>query len=224
MSGWAEFAMAWAAFLASHAIPVRAPVKPWIVARIGAAGFGICYSALSLAALVWLIGAAGRAPFVEIWPRAEWQTWVTVAAMVLACQILAFAAFAPNPFSFGGWRNAGFDPSRAGLLRLTRHPLLAALALWALGHLAPNGDLSHLLLFGGFAVFALPGGRIIDRRRRREMGAGAWAEAVAALRQARGPLAPGNPALRAIAGLALAGLLIVLHPVVIGLPVLNLPW
>ena len=224
MTAWTEFAAAWAVFLLSHAVPVRPPVKPWLVARIGAPGFGLAYSALSLAVLVWLIGAAGRAPHLEIWPPAAWQTWVTVAAMTLACQVLAFALFAPNPYSFGGWRNGTFDPARAGLLRLTRHPLLAALALWSLGHLAPNGDLAHLLLFGGFAGFALLGGRMIDRRRRRALGVAVWTKGLGDLRRGRGPLAPGNTGLRVAAGLALTAALILLHPLVIGLPVPILPW
>ena len=225
MTAWTEFAAAWAVFLLSHAVPVRPPVKPWLVARIGAPGFGLAYSALSLAVLVWLIGAAGRAPHLEIWPRAGWQTWVTVAAMTLACQMLAFALFAPNPYSFGGWRNGTFDPARAGLLRLTRHPLLAALALWSLGHLAPNGDLAHLLLFGGFAGFALLGGRMIDRRRRRALGVAVWAER--AWRRCAGAAVrwrPGHAGLRVAAGLALTAALILLHPLVIGLPVPILSW
>ncbi len=67
MSGWGEFISAFAVFLLSHAIPVRPAVKGWVVARIGARGFTIGYSVLSTAILVWLIGAAGRAPFVVVW-------------------------------------------------------------------------------------------------------------------------------------------------------------
>lgn len=54
--------------------------------------------------------------------------------------------------------------------RWSRHPLLAALALWAAAHVVPNGDLAHLILFGTFAAFAFLGGRLIDRRKRHEMG------------------------------------------------------
>jgi uncharacterized membrane protein len=56
-----------------------------------------------------------------------------------------------------------------------RHPLLWAIVLWAGAHAVPNGDLAHVLLFGGFAVFSLLGMRAIDRRRRRLLGAEAWA-------------------------------------------------
>ncbi|WP_210325885.1 NnrU family protein [Oricola nitratireducens] len=74
-----EYAAAFAVFLLIHAVPVRPPVKPWLVASLGRAGFGMAYSELSVAVLVWLIGAAARAPYVEVWKRAEWQNHVTLA-------------------------------------------------------------------------------------------------------------------------------------------------
>lgn len=213
MAGWGEYSAAWAVFLLTHAIPVRPPVKPWVVARLGAAGFALAYSVLSILVLIWLIGSAGRAPFVEIWPRAEWQNHVTLAATALACVILALAAFRPNPFSFGGWKNAQFDPARAGIIGWVRHPMLAALGLWSLGHLAPNGDLSHVILFGGFSLFAVLGMVMIDRRRKRLMGPDVWQH-----------LTP-SPSLQGLweplrwlaAALAVIGL-IILHPLVIGIP------
>jgi len=213
MTGWVEYAAAWAVFLLSHVIPVRPPVRPWLVARLGHAGYGILYSAVSVAILIWLISAAGRAPYLEVWPRAEWQNHVTLAAMILASLILALAAFRPNPFSFGGWHNADYDPSDPGIVGLVRHPVLAALALWSAGHLAPNGDLAHLLMFGGFAGFALLGMRLIDRRRQTVMGYREWQRRLPRKRFA-GLLAP----LRWLAALALVAALIALHPVVIGVP------
>ncbi|KGF66882.1 NnrU family protein [Hoeflea sp. BAL378] len=217
MNGWGEFIAAYGLFLASHAIPVRPPVKPYLTARLGKAGFSLAYSVLSIAVLVWLIMAAGRAPYVEISPRAPWQALVTLVAMIAACMILALAAFRPNPFSFGGRRNADFDPARPGIVGWLRHPFLAALALWAAGHAAPNGDLAHGILFGGFALFALLDMRLIDRRRKREMGADRWLELRQAAREGRS-LAPDAAAIaRLTAGLVLLCVLIWLHPHVIGL-------
>jgi len=213
MSGWGEYAAAWAAFLATHALPVRPPIRPWLVARLGAGGFTLAYSALSLLVLAWLIGAAGRAPHLPLWPRAPWQDLLPQAATLLACVILALAAFRPNPLSFGGWRNHRFDPARPGPVGWIRHPVLAALALWAAGHLPPNGELAHVLMFGGFAGFALAGMTLIDRRRRRELGASDWARLTAG----RGHLPPAVVP-RLLAGLALWLALAALHAPVIGPP------
>ncbi|MEM9576930.1 MAG: NnrU family protein [Pseudomonadota bacterium] len=167
---WAEFILAFLVFFVSHSVPVRPGVKEALVRRIGRFGFSCCYSALSLAVLIWLVGAAGRAPFVPVWNWAPWQTHLALGLMFLACLIIALSLGRPNPFSFGSAQNHRFDAAKPGIIRLGRHPLLLALGLWAIAHLFVNGDLAHVLLFGVFAIFALSGGRLVDRRKRRELG------------------------------------------------------
>ncbi|WP_028030737.1 NnrU family protein [Gemmobacter nectariphilus] len=210
MEGWGEYAFAWAVFLLTHAIPARPALKARLTGALGRAGYGLAYSLVSVAALAWLIVAAGRAPYVEIWAWAPWQVHVTQAAMALACLIAALGLGAPNPFSFGGARNARFDPARPGIVGLTRHPVLAALALWAAGHMVPNGDLAHVLMLGGFAGFAALGMVVIDRRRQRVMGPD-WHR----LQPARTLLGAGNP-WRWLAAGAAWWALAMLHPIVIG--------
>jgi uncharacterized membrane protein len=96
--GWFEFAAAFAAFLLSHAVPVRAPVRPWLQARLGHAGFTLGYSLLSLVVLAWLIGAAGRAHHVQLWGWAAWQTHVPVVVMLPVCLILTLSVARPTRF------------------------------------------------------------------------------------------------------------------------------
>lgn len=215
--GWFEFALAYAVFFLSHSLPVRPPLRPWLQARLGASGFTLAYSALSLAVLAWLIGAAGRAPHVVLWGWAPWQVHVPLAAMGPVCLILALSVGRPNPFSFGGARNDQFDPAWPGIVRVSRHPLLLALALWAAAHVVPNGDLAHVILFGTFAAFALLGGRLIDRRKRREMGP-EWQRTLD--RAADAPLLSASPSrgtlLRLLAGGALYGAQLWAHPFLFG--------
>ena len=216
--GWLEFALAWAAFFATHSLPLRPPIRPWLQARLGPRGFTLAYSALSLAALAWVIGAAGRAPFVPMWNWASWQVQVTLAIMLPVCLIAALAVGRPNPFSFGGARNERFDPKRAGIVRVTRHPLLLALALWASAHVVPNGDLAHVLLFGVFATFAALGGRLVDRRRRRDMGP-EWQRLHDQVMVSSGHVRPVSwtaASARLVAGVALYAGLIWAHPWLFG--------
>lgn len=214
--GWNEFAFAFAAFFLTHSIPIRPPLRPWAVARLGHAGFGIAYSALSLAVLAWLIAAAGRAPYVPLWDWAPWQNHVVLAVMLPVCLILSLAIARPNPFSFGGAQNDRFDPASPGIVRLTRHPLLLALGIWSAAHILPNGDLVHVILFGTFAGFAMLGGRLVDRRRQREMGQ-RWHDLRAALSECPASLSlTADTVLRLAAGLMLYAGLIWLHALVIG--------
>lgn len=209
---WLEFTAAFAAFFLTHSIPLRPAVRPHLQRALGRRGFTLVYSALSIAMLGWLIAAAGRAPFVPLWTWAPWQPLVPLVVMLLVCLILSLAIARPNPFSFGGARNETFDPARPGIVRLNRHPLLLALALWGTAHVVPNGDLAHVILFGTFTGFALLGRRLIDRRKRREMGKD-W-DALAAMVKAAAPLP--LPLSRLATGLALYLLLIAAHPLLFG--------
>jgi uncharacterized membrane protein len=213
--GWAEFTAALGVFLLSHAVPVRAPVKPWLTVLLGRRGFTIAYSVLSLVVLAWLIVAAGRAPFVLLWSWEPWHNHVVLAAMTIVCLILALAIGRPNPFSFGGANDAAFDPARPGIVGWMRHPLLTALALWAAAHAFANGTLAHVILFASFAGFALLGRRLIDRRRQREMGA-EWLRLRRALqRPGVGAVLFGQPQRLAAGAVLYAGLIIV-HPLLFG--------
>lgn len=216
--GWAEFIVAFGAFFVIHSVPLRPAVRARLTAALGKRVFTIAYSTLSLAALIWLIGAAGRAPFVALWARYPWQAWVPLAGMGAACVILAFAIGRANPFSFGGAGVEAFDPTRPGIVRYMRHPVLVALALWAGAHLVPNGDLAHVLLFGVFAGFALLGMGMIDRRRQRSMGPARWHDLRDGVRAAtvRGPASWRGVAFRLTAAFGLYAALLALHPIVLG--------
>ncbi len=215
---WAEFIAAFVVFFLSHSVPVRPPVKPWLVQHIGAGPFALLYSLLSLAVLAWLIVAAGRAPYVELWGWAEWQSWVAIVMMAIACLLFALAVGRPNPLSFGGRNSQAFDPERPGVIRLTRHPLLIVLALWAIAHLLVNGNLAHVILFGVFAVFALFGQRLVDRRKKRELGA-EWENLVSRIAAAPLVSMPADRTgelLRLLAGSGVFIVLISLHGSIIG--------
>ncbi len=219
---WAGFAAVFAAFFLSHSLPTRPGVKARIVARTGRRAFLVGYSALSVAMLAFLIEAAGRAPYVMLWPREPWHVHAAQAGMLVVCLLLGFSVARPNPFSFGGANNAEFDPARPGFVRWIRHPVLVALALWAALHVLANGDLAHVLMFGILGSFALAGMPLLDRRVRREIGAATWSSLTD--RVAQGPRVPTPTSwlaalARLIISLAAYLALIALHPLMIGVPV-----
>ena len=225
LTGWTEFIAAFLVFLFSHALPARPAVRAKLVGALGEGGFLAAYSIESLLVLTWLIVAAGRAPFVELWSFERWQMWAPNLALPLACQFAAFGIGTANPLSFGGDPRKRFDPDHPGIAGIVRHPLLGAIGLWAAAHAVPNGDLAHVVLFGFFALIALVGMAIIDRRKRRQLGAETWARL--AVRTSFWPFAAlitgrFRPELRKISPLrfgigAAAWLtLLLLHPYVIG--------
>ena len=86
-----------------------------------------------------------------------------------------------------------------------RHPMLLGLLLWAIAHLLSNGDLRSVVLFGGFAGFA-----VLD-----------LVSAVARDQRLSTDKAPrlAMDAVAIVAGLAAAGLLAVFHAALFGVPV-----
>lgn len=166
-SAMAEFLIAFAVFLVAHAVPTRAPVRGRLVAALGERTFQLTYSVLSVVLLAWLVAAAARAPYIELWAPARWHMVLAMALMPVAFVLVAIGFGVANPRSISlfrappGWR-------ASGLLRRVRHPLLVGLALWSALHALANGALVSLLLFGGLAVFAIAGVPLVERRRRRK--------------------------------------------------------
>ncbi|HKL06680.1 MAG TPA: NnrU family protein [Roseovarius sp.] len=221
--GWFGFTAVFAAFFLTHSIPVRPAVKSRILNRVGARGFAMAYSALSVAMLTLLIWSAGKAPYVQLWPQMEWHRHTAHLGMLAVCLILALGVARPNPFSFGGARNNSFDRTRPGIVRWTRHPILLALALWAGVHLLPNGDLANVILFGVLGGFAIAGRGLIDRRKRRVLGDTEWNALDTARRTAPFFHAPRfwpELCIRLLIGLAAFAGLLLAHPHVIGVPAL----
>ncbi|OUS39115.1 NnrU family protein [Rhodobacterales bacterium 56_14_T64] len=221
MADWFEFIAVLTLFMASHMFPMRPPMRPWLITKLGLRGYFISYSVLSLLVLGWLIVAVSRAPFVEIIPQWQILRWAPIMVMPLACLIAVAGMMAQNPLSFGGLGATKFDPDVPGMLAVSRHPLLAAMALWAGAHMLANGDLAHVILFGLFAGFAVMGMVLIDRRKKRQLGQGEWhrlAQGTARLNLRHLPLTPVPLGIAVVVFLVL----IALHQPVIGY--VPLPW
>ena len=65
------------------------------------------------------------------------------------------------------------DRPPMGIQKVTRHPILWAIALWAALHLTANGDLAAVIFFGGLLVMSLGGMVHMEARKRAEPG-DAW--------------------------------------------------
>lgn len=209
-------------FLGSHYALSHPALRPRAVAALGPQGFMIVYSVVALATLVATIWAYRHAPFVPLWDLGHARFWITMIAMIAASVLFVAGISQNNPASFmGGLEPAADDPA-PGILKVTRHPVMWSFGLWALAHLAANGHLAALVLFGGLALEALLGTRRIDakRLRRDPVTYGRFLAATSNLpfaaiiagRQRLGTMLPEVGALRIGAGLLLYALLVFAHP------------
>jgi len=221
----AEFVLAIAVFIASHLIPAIQPLRDGLVKIIGERGFLILFSILSVAIIIWLGIAFSRAPYIELWVPPEWTRWITILSMPVACIFTVTGFTSHNPFSLGAG-SSGYDPQSPGIVSVTRHPVLWALAIWSGSHIAPNGDMAAVLLFGLFFVLCLIGIKTIERRRRTRMGEAQWQTLInqtsivpfAATLSGSASVDWGHfCGWRLLAGLALYGVLFYGHEFIIGI-------
>jgi uncharacterized membrane protein len=167
----AELIAAAAFLLASHFGISSTGLRPWLVGRLGERAYLGLYSLIALAALVWLIAAYARAPYVELWPTARWLAWLPLLVMPLALVLAVSGLSAPNPTAVGAPDTlAQAEPVR-GIFRITRHPFMWAVGLWAIAHLVASGDLAGLVLFATLGGLALVGTGLIDRKHAARGGA-----------------------------------------------------
>jgi uncharacterized membrane protein len=160
-------------FVLLHLLVSGTALRGVLVGKMGEGRYLGLFSTASMAGLAWLIFAyvvARQTPASELWslgPASRHvQVWLQLAAMLLIVGGLA----TPNP---GAVRQEGaLDRPDVvkGMLRITRHPFLWGMALWAGGHLLVNSDPASLVMFGGFVVLSLMGTRSIDAKRARALG------------------------------------------------------
>lgn len=160
-------------FIAFHMIPALGPVRNRLIGLVGKSTYIVGYSVLSILILVWISFAFVEADTDILWPQWPWTRWVPLVSMPFACLFLISALSEPNPLSVGVKADT-FDPQNPGIVSITRHPLTWGLSLWALAHIAPNGDTVAVLLFGLFSVLGLVGPMSLDKKKRRELGEDEW--------------------------------------------------
>ena len=151
-------------FFGGHVILSSPALRPALMERLGQRGFTMLYSALAMIGLVWLIYGFAVAPRQRWWGG----TGLAVVPLVLMApaSLLLVAAFTQkNPTAIGQGGALSAADAR-GIQRITRHPFLWAVVLWAVGHLVVNGNFPALVLFGGMLALALSGAAAIDRRSR----------------------------------------------------------
>ncbi|MCG6122471.1 MAG: NnrU family protein [Microvirga sp.] len=178
-------------FIGVHAFTMMRAPRAAAVARIGETPYKAVYSIAALVGivLIWIGFGEYRAEgMIPIWDPPTWTRHLA-ALLVLFAFILFPATYLP-----------GHIKARA------KHPMFAAVKIWAFAHLLANGDLGSILLFGTFLAWAVAG-RISAKRR-----AGASAPLVA-------PQAKYDAIAVAIGVVAYLAFAFWLHQALIGVPV-----
>lgn len=156
------------AFVASHFLLSWPPLRARLVGALGERGFLGAYSLVAFALLGWAIVAFRAAPHVAVWLPPAGMRHLAFAIMPVAFVLAVVGLTTRNPTAVGG-EGAACEAPR-GIVTATRHPFLWGVALWALAHVAANGDAAGMMLFIGMGVLALGGMAAIDHKRTLRLG------------------------------------------------------
>ena len=221
MNPMTQLVLATLAFLATHFLSSTA-LRATLVETLGNAYLAM-YSLLASGTLGWMIWAYYRAPFFNLWYAVELR-YVPLIVMPFAMVFFACGLLSRNPTLVGQARLLKAEQPARGILRITRHPLMWGIALWAASHIVARGDVASVIFFGGFLTLALSGTVLIDRRKAATLGhdwrrfAAVSSNApFAAIAAGRNQFKPGEIGWWKIAaGLVLYGALLWFHPVLFG--------
>ena len=162
-----RLAVASFAWFAIHEFVAGSELRWWLVRRIGERSFRGLFSLMSVASLWFLVATYRKASFYPLWFMPKPLHWLPLVIMPFALILLVGAFSVPNATAVGAENILERTDAARGVLRITRHPFLWAVALWSLVHLLVAGHLAALLFFGALLVTALRGTSNIDEKRRR---------------------------------------------------------
>jgi len=176
-----------AIFIAVHLIPCVPALRTSLVESLGAFAYKIIFGLIAIAGVVIIVLGFANAPFEPVYQPPEWGRSVTLTVVPLA-----FILFAASKMS-------------THIRMFLHHPMLIGLMLFAAAHLAVNGDLRSVILFGG-------------------LGAYATIATISSVAQGKKPDAMKPPRLAmdaaaVVIGLALTGIIAFFHFALFGMPV-----
>lgn len=182
-------------FLGVHTLTTLRPLRAQLIGQFGESAYKGVYSVLSLVGFLLIVFGYKwyrAAGYIPVWEPPTGMRHLTLLLM-WPSMVALVAAYAP--------------PGR--IKAALKHPMLVAVKIWALAHLLANGDLGSIVLFGSLLAWAVYD-RIAVKRRER---AGEIAPAAVGK--------PVNDVIVVVIGTAAYGLMVWLHPVLIGVPVIG---
>jgi uncharacterized membrane protein len=181
-------------FLGAHVFVTAREARAAAMRNLGRAYWALfaLASAAGVVLIAYGFGLYRRTGWIDVWYPPQFLRHVTIGLMLISV-ILVIAAYLPGHIK-----------------KWAKHPMLAAVKIWAFAHLLSNGDLGSIILFGSFLAWAVYARIAVKRREARgevtniqSTGSG-WT----------------NDAIAVVLGIFIyLALGFTFHPVIIGVPV-----
>lgn len=161
-------------FVALHRVISGSPVRHRVVNLIGETMFQRLFAFASIACLAWLwfgFQSARTSPLnALLFTPSAFLRLAQIPLQLVAFVFIVAGLTTRNPTTVG--MAAAVDDSDIvqGALRITRHPFLWGVALFAGGHMLVRPSIAAWVFFGTMLVVALTGTVSIDAKRQRSLG------------------------------------------------------
>lgn len=155
-------------FAMSH--PLRAP----LVKALGAGGFQGAYTVVSFATLAWVYFAFVAAPPADL-PGSGEIGWIAATVITWPAMVLLAGSFIGNPALPTPMAEAQARAEPGGVFKVTRHPMMWAIGLWALSHMVLFWSIRTMVTALAMGILALVGAKMQDAKKEVLMG-DAWAQ------------------------------------------------
>jgi len=217
------------AFLLIHLFVAGSSIRRLLIDAIGQGAYFGLFSIASLGALIWMSTAytdALEVSYEVLWSVSVIGQWGALALMLPATILVVTGLLTKNPTATMQEKMLLQGDKTTGILRVTRHPFLSGVAIWAAVHVFGNGDLPSLIFFGTFFVVVVAGARSIDHKRYVAYGSD-WQKFASetsimpfgAILQGRNSFKAGELGWKGLLGVALYAALVYFHASIFGISV-----
>ncbi|MGZ3305075.1 MAG: NnrU family protein [Asticcacaulis sp.] len=166
-------ALACAFFLCIHLMISGTVLKDQIISGIGGLAYYALFSLFSIAGLIWMCAAytiALNDPMnAQIWSAPLFLKIIALVGNFLAFLLVVVGCLSPSPTNLMALRQLPDKPVH-GIIRISRHPVLAGIGVWAVMHILCNGNVASWVFFGSILGLCALGANNIDRKRMALMG------------------------------------------------------
>lgn len=157
-------------FVGFHLAVAATPLRAILMQRFSRPLYLAAYSIISLFGLIWLAYAYRYAGYVELWGQLLGLKPGALIVVFIGFIFAGLGVTTPGPATVGAEALSADPDAARGVLRITRHPTLWGVVLWAISHLAINGDGASLVLFSSILCLVLAGTASVDRKRHQALG------------------------------------------------------
>lgn len=177
-----------ALFVGLHLVPSVPPLRTSLIESLGEKKYRAIFAAVAFASLALIIWGFSRADFEPVYQPSTWGRSLAFGMVPVAVILFAAANMPTHIRAF------------------VRHPMLAGLFLWAIAHLAANGDLRSILLFGTLGAFSVVAtvSIVLRNKQSSQEKAPRWTMDAVAI----------------VSGVIVTGLLVKFHGVLFGMPLM----